>query len=174
MATRKRRRTFPRRRSGAPLFAPLAIGAMIGLVALAIDEAQLYTIRNRLQETADAAALAAANRLPDQVAAAAAATDHARKNLSFVADGITLAEVEFGVWDRATRTFTPGGGPINAVLTTVRGTRGNGNSAEAFFATIVGVNELEMTARAVANVAAIRPRSRGLVLAKDTTGSSIQ
>ena len=43
--------------------AGLAIIAFIGLTSLAVDMGHLYTMRNQLQNTADAAALAAVSKL---------------------------------------------------------------------------------------------------------------
>ncbi len=43
--------------------AALAIVAFIGLTSVAVDMGQLYSVRNQLQNTADAAALAAVAKL---------------------------------------------------------------------------------------------------------------
>ena len=54
---------------------------IFGVGALAFDYNNLYVTKSQLQFTADAAAIAAANALPDRAAAATAAQNYANLNM---------------------------------------------------------------------------------------------
>ena len=106
------------------VWAGLGLVAIMGLAGLAVDTGYLYMQQNRLQVAADAATMAAVSQLPDQTAARNAALDYAEKNLPAAANGTVLAaaDVVMGRWDEATRAFTAGGSPVNAVQATTRAT----------------------------------------------------
>lgn len=97
----------------APLFGLIFV-VFIGLTSLAVDMGHLYTVRNQLQNTADAAALAAVSKLisdqggavvRDMTAAQAAAYSVARSQalndgLADVAGGDrTDLSITYGVWN---------------------------------------------------------------------------
>ena len=139
--------------SGA--FAPIAalvIIVILGFGALAVDMGHAYVERNRLQSTSDAAALAGALQLPDQAAMVAQAQDIATKNMPASDYGTVLAnaDIEAGNWDPATRTFTAGLAPINAVRTTARRQAAGGNPAPAFLGGIFGYSDYDVTAASIA------------------------
>jgi hypothetical protein len=70
-----------RRERGAVLvFAALLLSAMLGFAALAVDLANTAQVRRQAQNSADAAALAAAQDLPDGAAAVATAKEYALAN----------------------------------------------------------------------------------------------
>ena len=73
-------------------FVALSMTALLTFAALAIDVGYWYTVANKVQKAADAAALAAAPDMPDLTAATTTATDIARRN-GFVADAITSVTV---------------------------------------------------------------------------------
>ncbi|HEX2257665.1 MAG TPA: pilus assembly protein TadG-related protein [Afifellaceae bacterium] len=57
---------FIRREDGAvAVVAGAAIAAAVGLAAFTVDLSNAYSVKGRLQNAADAAALAAAQRLPE-------------------------------------------------------------------------------------------------------------
>jgi hypothetical protein len=105
----------------------------------ALENALLYRWAYRAQAAADAAALAAAARYrdgreaaSDEAQAAAGATDGPAGAITIdVGDGSSGGDdLEFGLWDEDTRTFTPDtedGG--EAVRVTVRFARGHPNGA---------------------------------------------
>ena len=132
----------------APLFG-LAFVVFIGLTSLAVDMGHLYTVRNQLQNTADAAALAAVSKLisdqggavvRDMTAAQAAAYSVARSQalndgLADVAGGDrTDLSITYGVWNpKATNinqawsdrgASIPSNSDANAVQVTIRRAEG--------------------------------------------------
>ena len=66
---------------------------LLGVAALALDASSLYVTRNRLQATADAAALAGAFQLPDEAAASAEPLIYADKNMPFADHGDVLVGI---------------------------------------------------------------------------------
>ncbi|MFQ5773024.1 MAG: TadG family pilus assembly protein [Kiloniellaceae bacterium] len=134
----------------------VAFAGIMGFAALVIDVGYLYALDNKLQVTADSAALAGARRLPDASAAQTAALDYAAKNMPAAAHGTVLSasDVVSGNWDPATRTFNPAGTPVNAIQVTARRTQANGNGAGLFFARFLGFSEVDMVATAVAAIPA--------------------
>src|SRR3546814_12019553 len=93
-------RNLWRDRSGA--FAPisaLVLTVIIGFGALTIDMGYNYIMRNRLQVTADAAALAGASQLeflPDQSTIVPEARNYADRTMSIAASGEVLAAPDIG------------------------------------------------------------------------------
>jgi Flp pilus assembly protein TadG len=105
----------------------LLIPLMVGMVAM-VEASGAYLLKNRLQTTADAAAMAAVHQVPVAADVTSTALDFAHRNMP--ADGhygdVLLAEdAEMGHWNSGSRVFTPegepGGGPANAVRVVTRG-----------------------------------------------------
>jgi Flp pilus assembly protein TadG len=127
--------------------------AGVGFAAVAIDGGHLYSLKNKLQTTADAAVLVAVSELPDTDAARTAAIVMAGKNMATGEHGAVLAnaDVVTGNWDSSTRTFTPAGDPVNAVRVVTRRSQANGNAAGLFFARILGFNQVDVETTAIAS-----------------------
>jgi len=127
---------------------------LLGLSAMAVDLSYAIVLQSRLQAAADAAALAAVVALPDQNAAAAQAQAYAGKNLAPGVNGMVLApgDIVFGNWDNASRVFAPNPAPtpVNAVEVRLRRAAANGNSVTTFFATIFGIDHIDLSADAIA------------------------
>jgi Flp pilus assembly protein TadG len=130
----------------------LGLVSLLGMAALTVDMGYMYVLNNQLQTTADAAASAAAKALPDETAALAAAQDVVQQNMPSSAHGnvITAADVHFGNWDSATRTFTDGGSPTNAVRVNARRDDTNNNAARTFFASTLGFADVSIGAQSIA------------------------
>ena len=126
--------------------------AGVGFAAIAIDGGYLYSLKNKLQTTADAAVLVAVSELPDTDAARTAAIVMAGKNMAPGKHGAILAsaDVVTGNWDSATRTFTADGTPLNAVRVVTRRSQVNGNAAGLFFASTLGFNQIDVETAATA------------------------
>ena len=90
---------------------------LLGVSAMSIDMSRIWSMRNELQTSADAAALAGAIQLtPPHTSGYATdtATAFANRNRALY-DLVTVDSVQIGTWDDAAATFTNGGAPANAV-----------------------------------------------------------
>jgi Putative Flp pilus-assembly TadE/G-like len=136
---------------------------LVGFTALAVDVGYVMTTRNELQNTADAAALAAARELgdiykennaydnsTDRPLILSAAVDIAQKNKAGGLDGINIndGDLEIGVWDGS--TFTSNTTAPNAVKAITRRDGGANGPISTFFFNILGVNSVDISAQAVA------------------------
>jgi Flp pilus assembly protein TadG len=177
MGKRKVFGTLIRRTEGSvAVITAIALVALLGMVSLAVDMGQLYTVRNELQNSADAAALAGAGSLIQDYGAgavrdAAAATQAAmtvaqrQSELSgqpAVADGDRNdLTITFGAWnlnagDPATAWTEIGPtcsstSNANAVMITMqRGSNTVYGPVTNLFAGIMGFNTSEVKATAIA------------------------
>ncbi|HEX2257664.1 MAG TPA: TadG family pilus assembly protein [Afifellaceae bacterium] len=134
------------------VIAGAAIAAAVGLAAFTVDLSNAYSVQSRLQNAADAAALAAAQKLgTSEEEALALALEFAQKNVSSTDGAVTSkADVVFGQYDLATRTFMPGAQPYNAVRVWTRRTSSSGNAVNTYFGGIFGVDSIDVDAEAVA------------------------
>lgn len=110
------RSTKPRR-GAITVMTALIFLALVTCMAVAIDFNRLWTIRNELQTSADAGALAGALQFlnsRDTLQISSNATTYIRKNLT-LQDTIHIDSIQKGNWNKTTKTFTNGGAPSNAV-----------------------------------------------------------
>ncbi|MEE9161501.1 MAG: TadG family pilus assembly protein [Candidatus Neomarinimicrobiota bacterium] len=140
------------RRAVAGVWVAFSMVLLLGVTALALDAGLLYVMRNRLQATADAAALAGAIQLPDEATASTEPLIYADKNMPFVDHGTVLdpSDVVLGNWQPFARIFTAAGDPINAVQVTTRKAAANGNPVNLFFAKLMGYDQMDVSALAIA------------------------
>ncbi len=159
-------KAFLRNERGATL--PLVgvfIMTGVALAALVIDMGYLYTMQTRVQTAADAAALAGVGRIPDESDVKKTAVSLAEENLPVAENGAVLPkdDVAMGSWDAGTRTFTPDGDPTNAVRVLARRSDANDNAVELFFAQLMGIEQADVEASAVA----LRRDISGCIVALD-------
>lgn len=141
------------------VYVVVAMTALLGFASLAVDLGHVYVVRSELQLAADAAARYGAAGLETGVAAAVArAVDAADDNTS---DGMPVkidpaADVELGLWNKQTRTFTPLLGDAraaaDAVRVTARRTAANGGGVQLLFARVLGKTSQDVLARSVARL----------------------
>ena len=143
---------------------------IMGLAALAIDVAQLYSARAELQTAADAAVMAAASAVPDDGPARTLAMRYASANAGGNGSILAPGDIEVGYWDAATSTFYPAGLPVNGVRVTTRRSQQNGNPVSTFFAGVIGFDEMDVSATAVA----ARDVEADIVIAQDVTVSFLE
>lgn len=151
-------------RGAVVIWFALLLPVLLGLAALAIDLARLGLAKAELQNAADAAALGGARSLSDPggapynwAAATTAAELVARRNVAN-AEQIQDAQIETGYWNLQDPSLgfqplphTPVAGDVAAVRATVAisGTQNNG-PLPFFFAPILGIDESDIEASAVA------------------------
>ncbi|MEZ5932753.1 MAG: pilus assembly protein TadG-related protein [Alphaproteobacteria bacterium] len=132
-----------------PLLAAMVILAVSG-AAIAVDLARAHALRQQLQLTADAAALAAAVNLPDVEAARNAAYRYAQRNMPGYLDVITADDIAFGQWDSEARRVSASEAAPSAVRVTPSLTAEKGNAIATLFAGVLGHGLLDVSASAVA------------------------
>jgi Flp pilus assembly protein TadG len=177
MGKRKVFRTLIKRTEGSvAVITAMALVALLGMVSLAVDVGQLYTVRNELQNSADAAALAGAGNLIHDYGAGAVRDAAAAKQAAMtvvqrqsqlsgqpaVADGgrndLTII---FGAWNittgDASTAWTQIGSTCssdsnaNAVMITMQRASGTVyGPVTNLFAGILGFNTSEVKATAIA------------------------
>jgi hypothetical protein len=91
--------TQNRERGQTIILVALALIALIAFVGLATDVALVYVAKGHLQRAIDAAALAAANKLPDQAEARAAAYEFTRLHGYSFAPGSDPLDIAFPISD---------------------------------------------------------------------------
>jgi len=145
----------------------VAFGLLIvlGFTALAVDVGYVLVVRNEMQNAADAAALGGAGALfpstpnPNWSAAEARATATIPMNKA-TAVALTDGVVQTGYWNLTgspaglqSKGITPGTRDAAAVMVTMnKATGSNGGPVGLFFARVVGINTMPVSANAVAVV----------------------
>jgi len=156
------------RRGVTILLFVLALTAILGLVALAVDVGYMCLARSQAQNAADAAAIAAAAKL---ASGTEESTQEAQRfaGYNWVAGKYVAPEsvgVEYGTWDQATRTFTASVIPGNAVRVTVQRDAQHDGSVPLFFGRVLGRQWFTISASAIAMT---NPRDIAFVI--DLSGS---
>ena len=99
------------------VLAGLLITVLLAASAMSVDMSRIWSMRNELQTSADAAALVGAIQLtPPHLPGYAVdtATAFANRNKALY-DPVTVDSVQTGTWDDDLVTFTAGGSPTNAI-----------------------------------------------------------
>ena len=161
-------RASPAKQRGAiAVLVALMLVVLMGFTSLAVDLAFGLVVRNELQNAADAAALAGAGWLyrddaaPNWIAATDAASAAIALNQS---SHVTLGDgdVQPGYWNVASGSSAlqvlpavAGAGDAAAVQVTISRAAGqNGGAVPTFFANVLGIGSMPVTATAVAAVTA--------------------
>ena len=146
------------RRSGmAFIYIIVALVALLGFCSFAVDLGRVQTAKTELRRAADAAARAGAANIPlgttaVQNAAIAIAAQNKCDDSPVV---ITASNVQVGIWNTTTSTFSTSGtanntNTYNAVQITCLRTAANGNPIPLLFGQILGANTCNVDATSVA------------------------
>jgi Flp pilus assembly protein TadG len=151
-----RRKSQRKRRGVIVVMAAICLVMTFAFLAFSTDFGYIVVTGSELQNAADSGALSGARALPkSREAAIEAAKTWAGKNIAaresvVVADG----DVEIGLWNDDTATFTPlpadPSNSPNAVRVTCSRTAANGNPLNLFFAPMLGTASANLTATAIA------------------------
>lgn len=146
---RARHRLTGDERGMVTTFVAVSLPAMIGLAALA-EFAAIHAIQNQLQATADAAALAAVQKLPEETDVDAEAMRVGALNMDAATHGIVVKanNVDVGSWDAEARAFAVGG-EGDAVRVTAERSTANGNPLPLRFLTVFGIADTDLSATAI-------------------------
>jgi len=125
---------------------------MTGITGLAVDITNGFQARTMLQSTADSSALAAAIELPSNNNAVETAIAYAATNMPSDVYGNVLSatDVDVGSWDHENHIFNEGGLAPDAVRVTVYRAAANSNGVPVNFLRIIGLQEWNVAARAIA------------------------
>jgi hypothetical protein len=144
---------------------------MLGFAAFSVDMGYTYLAQTELQCSADAAAMAAASQLANADDSSSETTlsiarIYAGKNkVAGVSPTLEESDIVLGhatIDSNNEATFEEGATPSDAVKVTVRMTKDSPNgSIKLFFAKILGVNEVELKASAIAMLV---PRDIAIVI----------
>ena len=140
------------RRAVVLILAVILMVMIFAFVAFAIDLGYMALVRTQLQNTADAASLAAAAYIPNDTAAA---SNEAKRFAGYeMAAGKNITsesvKVDFGAWDSRYRQFNTTPQPGNAVRVTVERGINKGGEVPLFFAPVLGIKTVNCSASAVA------------------------
>jgi len=178
------RRRFARRRGNILALTAVLMIVLLGFVALAVDVGYLYTVRNELQRTADAAAIAAAMELADRdgnagtethdllsVTARNKAVQFASLNPvvnsspTLASDDVVVGYISNPKNPASPLVSTPTGLLPNAVTVRVQRTSSVNGNVPLFFAKALGMSETsglaEATAALVSGFSGFRAPSDG-------------
>jgi hypothetical protein len=142
----------------------LSLAVLLGMAALVIDLGYVYYTQRALQASADAAALAGAQELPDPTQAAAVARQYSgesgAKNARSDVNSVTTITTKC-------INSIPGCDPVNAVVVVEKA------PTKTFFAGVLGINVFNIKATSTAcSPCGVKPID--LVLVLDRTGSMCQ
>ncbi len=125
---------------------------LVGITGMAVDTTNGFRNRTMLQATADAAALAGVIDLPDEAAAVTSSVANSQTNMPDEIYGPVLAaaDVEAGLWDMDSRSFTGGGILLDSVRVTLHQTAANANAVPVNFLRIIGLQSWDVNVEAIA------------------------
>ncbi len=159
MKANEKKSSYKQRKGAITVLAALFLIVVLAFLAFSIDCGYITVTASELQNAADAGVLSGARALHDgRDAAIAAAQLWASKNLAAGKSVSTIAseDIEIGVWDDDTATFTAlapeSSETPNAVRMTCRRTSTRGNPLNLFFAPLIGTNSTDLVAKATARV----------------------
>jgi hypothetical protein len=135
---------------------------LLGFAALVIDVGYAYYAHRQLQASADAAALAGAQELPNAAMAEAVARQYA------ASDGAKNEHRDLEVTTTVTTKCiqsVPGCDPVNTVVVLERA------PAKTFFAGLLGIDTFTVKAKATAMMSGGKPRPAHIVIIFDRTNS---
>jgi hypothetical protein len=151
------------RRGATLILFALLLVFLIGLIAFAVDIGWVNLTRTELQTAADSSALAASAVLNQDPATIRAVAQHyaGMHRAGGQTVSLSTSDVEMGLWDVSSGSFTPVSSGGNAVRITARRT-----NAPLFFARVFGRNGFDTSASAVGMA-----NPRDIVFVVDLSGS---
>ena len=156
-----------RNRGNALIYVSIVLVVIMGFVSFAVDVARVQVAKTELRTAADSAAMAAIAGLKisvgqAQTGAMAAASDNSADGSPIILDPST--DIEFGLWNSPSRTFTAlsdsDRASANAIRITTRRTAERGTAVPLVFGQIIGRQTCDVWATAIATS---RPTGYGVI-----------
>lgn len=145
------------RQGNIVVLSALSLAMVIAFVAFSVDLGRMMVTQSELQNAADSGALSGARALSNgHDAAKTAAENWANKNMAanVNVEVVTSEDVEVGIWDFDLASFTTlaptDTEKPNAVRLTCRRTTDRGNPLKLFFAPLLGIDNGDVSASAIA------------------------
>lgn len=146
-----------RRRGAIVVLALILLVVVLAFVAFAVDIGLIVTTKAELQNCADSAAIAGARGLLDSPESAESRAEYFAERNSSAGEPVEFSpneDLEFGVWDSTSRTFTAlaagSESEATAVRITTRRSSARNNALPLFFARLFGRNSANVSAIAIA------------------------
>jgi hypothetical protein len=169
-------------RGVALIWVVITFTVLLGLVGLALDTARVLLVAHELQNAADASALAGAqwvrtDKAAARAAALAIAAANTAENVSITLpdnpDNLADGKIVLGRFDRSTQTFTPTTSAPNAVKVIACRTSGQNGALPLIFGPIFNVSTSNVWRQAIAMAGG--GTGAGLIaLRGDKTGLTLQ
>jgi len=137
----------PRRGAMLVLVAFMMV-ALLGMAVFAVDVGWIVTNRTQLQSAADAAALAGASTLVEDVTLTTVEAE--TLHYAGINAPASHASICFGKWDPTTKTFTQSAYSPTAVRVRVERSAERGNAVPAFLAKVFGHTYFDVAAQSIA------------------------
>lgn len=141
------------RRGVAMIFVAVAILALVGLLALAVDIGRVRVAKTDLQVATDAAARAAAYHVRGDLSVARDKAVAVAAENTCLGDPVALdwqSDIIFGHWYTDSRRFVAGGAPLNAAQVTAHRDSARSSAVPMAFASVVGKSSMDVQATATA------------------------
>lgn len=137
---------------GASVLNLVLFYGILGLCGIAIDGGNAYMTKTMMQATADAAAAAAAQELPDENAAKITGVTYVDRNMNPNTHGdmAGVEDIRVGRWDAVAETFREGQEPNDAVMVTLARNDERGNSLPTFLLGLAGFTNWDISVQSVA------------------------
>ncbi|CAN5513462.1 hypothetical protein BH09PLA1_BH09PLA1_07090 [soil metagenome] len=165
---------MPLRRGLSMIYLMLAMVGLTGIISMAVDLGRVQLAKTELQQAVDAAARYGATGLPKGPGTVRQRVNDAAAENKIDGQPLSLnqsSDIEFGMWNPATRTFTPvsgaGQSTATAVRVTARRNASRGNGVPTLFGSLLGRNFVDINATAVAGFG----QGADVVLVQDITSS---
>ncbi|MEM7693721.1 MAG: pilus assembly protein TadG-related protein [Pseudomonadota bacterium] len=144
------RRLCRDRRGSVSTIVLISVPAMVSIAGVT-EYAAIHAMKARLQATADAAAVASIQVMPNYGSAQAMGRSYGEKNMPPATHGIVIptANVERGVWNDGSKTFAIDGAGLDLRVTAER-TIANGNPLPLRFISLFTGTTIDVSAAAVA------------------------
>jgi Flp pilus assembly protein TadG len=153
MDTAKYNRHVPRRAGIALVYMLIVFAALSGMVSLAVDFGRVSLDRSALQVAADAAARHGAEGLPTGAEYNNAINAAAANLIEGHSVVLQTADIQVGVWNSISKTFTVTTLGANAIKVSARLSADRGTAIPTLFASVLGSQTCNVHASAIATVA---------------------
>ncbi len=136
------------------LYSIVGLFAIMGIMSLAIDYGRVQCAKTELRNAVDSATRYAVTGISDSSYVTKAQSAASQNRVDGSAFALQNSDVELGVWNTSTKTFTATSTSPNAIRITGRRTAARGTAIPLLFGQVAGMNSVDLTASSVATFTA--------------------